>query len=143
NERDAATGCSVCLEDQVEIALVEGEPFRICRAVAKEVRMAMERAIARGFVVDTVVAYRVGRSKGALDAQGRRTEYSNHSFGLAIDVNADRNGLYDRCTAFSGDCRLIQGGPWRPGEAGGISPETALYEEMTAIGWRWGGELEG
>ncbi|MEO1137061.1 MAG: M15 family metallopeptidase [Pseudomonadota bacterium] len=143
DERDAVTGCSLCREDQVEIALPGLEPFQVCKVVADDLETALRRTIEAGFQVETVTGYRVGRSKGVLDAQGRRTEYSNHSFGLAIDVNADRNGLYDRCTEFSGACRLIRGGEWRPGEPGGITPETPLYEEMTAIGWKWGGELPG
>lgn len=140
---DGGTGCSICREDQMEIALPGVEPFRVCKAVAGEVEAALTRAMEQGFQIETVIGYRVGRSKGVLDAQGRRTEYSNHSFGLAIDVNADKNGLYDRCTEFSGSCRLIRGGEWRPGEQGGITPDTPIYEEMTAIGWRWGGELPG
>lgn len=143
DERDAATGCSICREDQVEIALPGVDPFEICKAVAGDVKTALQSAIDAGFQVETVTGYRVGRSKGVLDAQGRRTEYSNHSFGLAIDINADRNGLYDRCTEFSSGCRLIRGGEWLPGEPGGITPDTPLYEEMTAIGWKWGGELPG
>ena len=58
-------------------------------------------------------------------------------------VNAGLNGLYDRCTEFSGSCRLIRGGEWRPSAPGGISPDAPLYEELTGIGWRWGGELSG
>lgn len=143
DERDAATGCSICREDQVEIALPGVEPFQVCKVVAGEVETALRRAMERGFEIETVTGYRVGRSKGVLDAAGRRTEYSNHAFGLAIDVNADTNGLYDRCTEFSSACRLIRGGDWRPGEPGGIAPDAPLYEEMHAIGWRWGGELSG
>ena len=143
DERDALTGCSICREDQVEIALPGVEPFQACKAVAGEVEAGLRRALARGFEIETVTGYRVGRSKGVLDRQGRRTEYSNHSFGLAIDVNAGLNGLYDRCTEYSSRCRLIRGGEWRPSAPGGISPDAPLYEELTGIGWRWGGELPG
>jgi len=143
DERDRATGCSVCREDQIEISLPGVEPFEICKAVADDVRAALSRAMEAGFEIETVSGYRVGRSKGALDAHGRRTEYSNHSFGLAIDINADRNGLYDRCTEFLPTCRLIRGGEWRPYAPGGIAPETPLYKEMISMGWKWGGELSG
>ena len=143
DERDAATGCSICREDQVEIALPGVAPFEVCKAVADDVEAALRRAMESGFKIETVAGYRVGRSKGVLDAQGRRTEYSNHAFGLAIDVNAEANGLYDRCAEFSSRCRLIRGGEWRPGEPGAIAPDTALYEELIAMGWRWGGELSG
>ncbi|GJL95824.1 MAG: hypothetical protein DHS20C05_22290 [Hyphococcus sp.] len=142
-ERDAATGCSLCREDQVEITLSGIKPFYMCKAVAKEVETALTRAMKAGFEIGTVVGYRVGRSKGVLDVYGRRTEYSNHSFGLAIDINAKKNGLYDRCATFSSACRLIRGGEWRPDMPGGIAPDTPLYGELKNIGWRWGGELDG
>ncbi len=143
DERDAATGCSLCREDQVAIVLPGVAPFQVCKAVADDVETALRRAMDAGFKIETITGYRVGRSKGVLDADGRRTEYSNHSFGLAIDVNAGANGLYDRYTEFSGACRLIRGGEWRPFETGGISPDTPLYEELVGIGWQWGGELSG
>lgn len=143
NERDAATGCSICREDQVEITLPGVAPFQICKAVADDMEAALARAMSAGFKIETVTGYRVGRSKGKLDAQGRRTEYSNHSFGLAIDINAEKNGLYDRCAEFSGNCRLIRGGEWRAGSSGAISPDTTVYREMKSMGWQWGGELSG
>ncbi|GJL93467.1 M15 family metallopeptidase [Hyphococcus sp.] len=143
DERDGLTGCSICREDQVEIVLPGVEPFQVCKAVADDVETALRRAMDAGFKIDTVTGYRAGRSKGVLDAQGRRTEYSNHAFGLAIDVNAETNGLYDRCTEFSRACRLIRGGEWRPSAPVGISPDTPFYEEMRAMGWQWGGELSG
>ena len=143
DERDAATGCSICSEDQVEISLPGIAPFQICKAIADDMEAAMTRAMSAGFKIESVTGYRVGRSKGVTDAQGRRTQYSNHSFGLAIDVNPENNGLYDRCTRFSGNCRLIRGGEWRAGSSGAISPDTAVYREMKSIGWKWGGELPG
>lgn len=115
----------------------------VCRHVASEVEDALLRALEAGFPISDVVGYRVGRTKGRLDAQGLRTQHSNHSFGLALDVNARLNGLYDRCSKFSSACRLIRGGEWRPDRRGGISPDSALYRELTQIGWRWGGELAG
>lgn len=143
DERDVTTGCSICREDQVEISLPDLEPFQICKAVAEDVEVALINATEAGFQIDTVTGYRVGRSKGVLDVTGRRTEYSNHSFGLALDINAAKNGLYDRCTEYSSECRLIRGGAWRPGEPGGISPETSLFHEITEMGWQWGGALPG
>ncbi len=143
NERDVATGCSICREDQVQIELPGVQPFKICKVVAGEIKTALTKAMDAGFQIDTVTGYRVGRSKGVLDIAGRRTEYSNHSFGLALDINAANNGLYDRCTEFSNSCRLIRGGQWRPGAPGGITPETAVYQELTMMGWKWGGALPG
>ena len=143
DERDSVTGCSLCREDQVEIVLDGVKPFHICRKVAGDIRAALNQAKADGFQFETITGYRVGRSKGVLDANGRRTQYSNHSFGLAIDINAEKNGLYDRCAEFSDDCRLLRGGAWQPGEPGGITSDTPLYQAMIAMGWQWGGILEG
>ncbi len=143
DERDASTGCTICREDQVQIELPGIDSFKICKAVADDIETALNQSIDAGFEIDTITGYRVGRSKGVLDVAGRRTEYSNHSFGLAIDVNADKNGLYDRCTEFSDACRLLRGGAWQPGMAGGITTDSPLYEAMIKMGWQWGGALSG
>ncbi len=142
-ERHDSLDCSVCREDQAEIALPGIAPFRVCRAVAGDVETALLSAMKAGFSIEKVVGYRVGRTKGLLDAHGLRTGYSNHSFGLAIDVNPDRNGLYGDCLEFSSQCRLIRGGEWAPAAEGAVTRESPLYRELTAIGWRWGGELAG
>ena len=142
-ERDPLTGCTVCEEDQQEISLPGLAPFFMCKAVADDVERALMNAMEGGFEIRTVTGYRVGKTRGALDADGLRTKFSNHSFGMAIDINAERNGLYDQCVEFSSRCRLLRGGGWRPGASGAITPGTPLYQELRAIGFKWGGELEG
>jgi hypothetical protein len=91
----------------------------------------------------SVVGYRVGMTRGNFDALGNRTRFSNHSFGIAIDINEQQNGLYDRCITFGPACRLRRGGNWIPGQEGSLTPESPVVKAMKRIGMKWGGEIEG
>ncbi len=142
-QRHPSLPCSICREDQAEISVPGAPPALICKAIAKDVEGALTRAAEEGFRIDKITGYRVGRTKGPLDARGLRTRYSHHSFGLAIDVNPESNGLYDRCIEFSPACRLRRGGEWRPGEPAAIKPQSPLYHYMSETGLKWGGELKG
>ena len=82
-------------------------------------------------------------TRGPTDAEGLRTAFSNHSFGVALDVNAELNGLYDRCPSFGPDCRLLLGGRWQPDAPGGLSADSAVVEALREAGLRWGGEIAG
>lgn len=141
-QRHSTLPCTVCREDQVRISAGEQSAL-ICKAIAGEVEDALRRAEEAGFTINTLTGYRVGRTKGPLDANGLRTQYSHHSFGLAIDINAAQNGLYDRCVEFGRHCRLRRGGRWEPSADGTISPQTPLYQAMRRAGLKWGGELKG
>lgn len=141
-QRHPTLPCSVCREDQVRIS-AGGASALICRAIAGDVEDALRRSEAAGFPINSLTGYRVGRTKGPLDARGLRTQYSHHSFGLAIDVNAEQNGLYDRCVEFGPHCRLRRGGRWVPNAEGAINPHTPLYRAMREAGLKWGGELKG
>jgi hypothetical protein len=73
-----------------------------------------------------------------------RTRFSNHSFGIAIDVNSASNGLYTNCISFGAQCRLHRGGPWRPAsDTASIAADSRLVRRMRAAGFRWGGEIRG
>jgi hypothetical protein len=83
---------------------------------------------------------------------GLRSEWSNHSFGTALDINADHNGLYRSCDVAEvsestiDECRLGVGGEWNPGENPRVTVtrDSVVYREFTdRVGWRWGGEIEG
>lgn len=134
--------CSICREDQVSIK-VGDISTSVCHVIAQDVQEALLQAQDGGFEFNTLIGYRVGKSKGPLNAQGLRNQYSNHSFGLAIDINPERNGLYDRCIKFSHTCRLRRGGPWQPGTEGTITRESTIYDALTRVGLKWGGELQG
>ena len=87
---------------------------------------------------------------GSGRSDGLRTEWSNHSFGAALDINAKHNGLYGQCNVAKvtpgllASCKLRVGGAWDPVKR----PETtitatgSLYRAFRAF-WRWGGEIAG
>lgn len=142
-EQDPTTGCTVCLEDQVTVELSNGVSFRACRVLEAAVAGALERALAANQPVFTVTGYRVGMTKGPLDDRGNRTQFSNHSFGVAFDINAQYNGLYDRCQTFGPTCRLVRGGAWSADRPGSLRPHSPVVEELAKIGLRWGGQIQG
>ena len=142
-EVDPLTGCSVCERDQREIHLPSLAPFRVCHVLAAKVEDALRRLLASGEPIGTVIGYRVGLTRGEVDANGLRTGFSNHSFGIAIDINPEFNGLYDNCAEFGASCRLIRGGAWVPGRPGSITADGAIVAEFERIGLRWGGRIAG
>ena len=144
--------CSVCSEDQAEVSVPGLRPFLLCRTWAPRVQAALRAIQASGtFRIERVSAYRVGRTRGPL-VGGRRTVFSNHSYGTAIDLNAHHNGLYRRCRlagppAQASDlraCRLGIGGAWDPRRRPRttVTADGVAYRELTRF-WRWGGELPG
>ncbi len=143
DEIDPVTGCSVCSEDQELISIPPLEPFLLCSRIAPQVRTALERLVRDSAPVFAVIGYHVIRSRGPVDGDGKRTEFSNHSFGTAIDINPDQNGLYDHCSQFGPGCRLMRGGEWRPGVAGTLERDSDIVRTFKAIGLRWGGEIVG
>ncbi len=142
-ETDPETGCTVCLEDQELLKVGDIKPFYICKKIAGTVRSVLEKLIAAGEPVLEVIAYRPGRTKNPLDKKGNRTGFSNHAYGIAVDINRSKNGLYDKCPKFGPGCRLLHGGRWKPGEKGALTKDSPIVKEMKAAGFKWGGEIEG
>lgn len=142
-ERDVATGCTVCEQDQVDVQLPGITPFKMCRHLAGTVAPALSRLIAQGQPIYKVIAYRVGMTRGDIDAAGNRTRFSNHSFGIALDINDEQNGLYDQCTRFGPQCRLIRGGPWSPSRTGSWTEDSPVVHSMQDLGFKWGGHIKG
>jgi hypothetical protein len=142
-ERDSATGCSVCEQDQERIELPGLNPFRICRKLAPAVRETLMRLILAGEPIHEIDGYRVGLTRGTIDAHGYRTQFSNHSYGIAIDINPKLNGLYHHCTRFGPQCQLMRGGPWRAGTPGTLTSVSHIVRALGAVGLRWGGEIDG
>lgn len=142
-EIDASTGCSLCQEDQVEILIDDVPPFKVCKYVATDIKTALEESIALGQTVINVVGYRVGKTKGKVDQQGNRTQYSHHSFGTAIDVNPEYNGLYKNCVKYNASCILIKGGAWSPHRLESLTADSHLVRILKTIGFKWGGEIRG
>lgn len=137
------TGCTVCEEDQELVELPGLEPMRVCWRLAPKVREILAGLIERGEPIRELRGYKVIRSRGAIDAKGNRTGFSNHSFGAAVDINRSLNGLYDGCVNWGPKCRLNQGGKWRPGTPGTLTADSAIVKAMKEAGFRWGGEIAG
>ena len=148
--------CSICKEDQVVIdtsqfGLKTGK-ILVCHAYADKVASALKTIAASGeFDIEKLEAYRPGKTRGPIDANGLRTLWSNHSFGAAIDINAHKNAIYSQCpnpVQGSRDdvrtCKRGIGGSYDPQK----NPRTAItrngivYKTMTTF-WKWGGEIAG
>ncbi len=142
-EIDQASGCTVCSEDQVLLDLPPLRPFSVCYKLAPTISRVLSRLIHNGAPIHAVVGYHVIKSRGPSDGSGNRTIFSNHSFGTAIDINPEQNGLYDNCIVFGPECRLLRGGEWRSGDTGTLEPDGDVVIELKEAGLHWGGEIEG
>lgn len=143
SEIDRFTGCSVCEQDQREISIPPLAPFKVCRLLATRLEHVLRKLIEQGYPIRKIIGYRVGKTRGDADGRGLRTRFSNHSYGIAIDINPDNNGLYDNCPAFAPDCRLIRGGHWNPERPESLRADDEIVSELEAIGLKWGGEIAG
>lgn len=142
-EVDPDTGCTVCEEDQIEIKLAGVAPFKICKQFAEPLRKTLSELQTNGFPIEEVIGYRVGMTRGEADAEGNRTQFSNHSFGIALDINPTKNGLYENCIHFGPQCRLRKGGHWLPDQPGSLQADGPVVLALKALGFRWGGEIAG
>jgi D-alanyl-D-alanine carboxypeptidase len=143
SEIDAASGCTLCEEDQETIRLPGLNEFKVCKKIASKIKLVLIELIKQGQPIRDVIGYRVGMTRGNVDNQGNRTQFSNHSFGVAIDINTNQNGLYDNCVQWNSKCRLIKGGTWNPN-----NPESWTLNSLTVTlfkqnGFQWGGEIKG
>lgn len=149
------SGCTVCAEDQVEVAVAGLPAIKVCWYYAPKVKEALEALHADPqFRIRELVGYRCGQTRGKL-VNGLRTEFSNHSFGTAIDINSSFNGLYRRCDLKGkaptsardiARCKKGMGGIWDPdrNRKVTITPASKAYELFTTmVGWKWGGEIDG
>jgi hypothetical protein len=117
--------------------------FKVCGAFVEAFRSGLEAAIGQGEVIESVTGHRPSKSRGNLDGQGRRTEFSNHAYGAAVDVNEAYNGLYDFCLSWSPSCRLIKGGRYVPGQQRSFTRRSPLVRALRDRGLLWGGEISG
>ncbi len=140
---DPLTGCSVCREDQEWINVGQLKPVLVCRRLASDLEKTLNQLLQSGQPIFKLVAYRVGMSRGPLDENGNRTQFSNHSFGIAIDINDEQNGLYDQCIEWSDKCRLIKGGNWEPRQVGSLTWDHPIVIQLKKLGLKWGGEIQG
>jgi hypothetical protein len=143
DETDKEAGCTVCSEDQVVIDVPPIPQFSLCYKLAPLVRFVLKGLVAKGAPIHTIVGYHVTKSPGGTDASGIRTEFGNHSYGTAFDVNPEQNGLYINCVQFGPECKLVRGGPWKPGTPGTIEKDGMIVIKLDEAGFVWGGGIEG
>ena len=143
-ERDANSGCTVCEEDQVKIEIAGLPSFQLCKLIAPQVKNALLEMMQQGAPIQSVIAYRVGRTRGKIDQDGNRSDFSNHSFGVALDINTEHNGLYTQCIVFGPHCLLSRGGAWKPStDPYSLSVTGPVVRLFKANGFKWGGEIAG
>lgn len=144
DELDEQSGCSVCIEDQQAIKLAGLQVFYVCKRYAAKVQDLLEGLLKQGEKINSVIAYRVGRTRGDVDAQGNRVGFSNHSYGVAIDINTQHNGLYENCVQFDSQCKLVHGGPWQPErDQFSLHRDGNIVKVFRVAGFKWGGEIKG
>jgi len=142
-EKGSISGCTLCEEDQVEIKISEVPPFKICKIYENQIEEIILKAKEDHFPFYSIIAYRVGKSLGPIDFEGKRTKYSQHSYGLAIDFNSKLNGMYNSCVSFNSKCKLIHGGNYEPDRPGAITSESKMGKALQQLGFNWGGHLVG
>lgn len=157
DERDPnAPECTICSEDQMTIDPhdfgVDVASIRICHVYAEQVKSALKEIASSGkFDIEKLEGYRPGKTRGPVDKKGLRTLWSQHSFGTAIDINANKNAIYSNCpqklTNNSDEvktCKRGIGGDWKPEKAPRVSivKDGIVYQTMTMF-WKWGGEIDG
>ncbi len=127
----------------VEVPLSNGLSVTLCRAVAREVAVALDRALADGAVIETILGYRPSVSRGDPDLNGERTGLSNHAYGVALDINEGWNGLYQDCATWGPQCLLMKGGAWTPSDPRGLRRKSPLVLALGETGLLWGGAIAG
>lgn len=142
-EIDIQTGCTVCEEDQVTLTFAGLSPFKVCKLIAPTVREIITSLQNKHAPLLDIVGYRVGMSRGEIDGEGNRTGFSNHSYGVALDINTNQNGLYENCISFNSSCRLLKGGPWNSNEKFSLTNESVIVREFKRNKFKWGGEIFG
>lgn len=142
-EIDAVTGCTVCEEDQRILQIGNLPPIKICKSLYPRIQSTLNQLINQEEVILKLVGYRVGMTRGDVDSDGNRTLFSNHSFGIAIDINDEQNGLYENCLVFGPNCNLRKGGEWHPDNHGSLTEQSMIVIELRDIGLKWGGKILG
>ena len=126
--------------------------IKICHVYVDQVQDALKTIAESGqFEIEKLEGYRPGKTRGKIDENGLRTQWSQHSFGTAIDINAHRNAIYTQCpqplthkTDEVKKCKKGIGGAWQPEKYPRLSiiKDGIVYRAMTPF-WKWGGEIAG
>jgi hypothetical protein len=136
-------GCTPCEIDQQLMRLNNGLSFTACKSFAQKFKKTLDKILESGRKIETVLGYRPSISKGQMDALGRRTVFSHHAFGTAIDINENFNGLYTNCINWNAGCQLIKGGAYSPQHPLAIRDNDEFVTNFKGLGLRWGGQIQG
>ncbi|MBU0505772.1 M15 family metallopeptidase [bacterium] len=131
--------CTICKEDQEIVTLDNDASMKLCRHVAEKIKGALNQVLKEGYDIQSLVGYRPSKSRGPVDAKGNRTQFSQHAFGVAVDVNQEFNGLYTNCQEWGPTCKLIKGGTYDPKKPLAITAKSPIIPAMEKAGLKWGG----
>ena len=107
--------------------------IRLHKAIAQDVYNACLAAQNAGFKIYEIGSYRAFGTDSAGATGG--LSYSQHCYGLAVDINVNEN-----CYIGSGGA-VSSGSFWKPNENEySISPDGVLVRTFKSMGWGWGGD---
>lgn len=106
------------------------------KAIANDVLAALTAAQNSGFKVYEIGGYRAFGSDGAGKVSDVGLVYSQHCYGLAVDINVNEN-----CYQKPPGSACTVGSLYAPGSNEySITTSGALYKSFISNGWGWGGE---
>ena len=116
---------------------------QVHKAIAQDVYDACLAAQNEGFKIYSIGGYRTFGTDTAGKSGG--LSYSQHCYGLAVDINPSENGQYlkktqDQKTVDYLTGKLNAGGEYNPNYELSIKPNSALVSKFKSLGWGWGGE---
>jgi murein DD-endopeptidase MepM/ murein hydrolase activator NlpD len=134
--------CTLCREDQRKINInCNGKSlsFEVCWKYETQIKTAVQNICNSGFPINDIVGFREGRTYSS------KTKFGQHPYGVAIDINREFNGLYNNCKVWDPNkCTLGHGGSENKQRTqslpGTITKESPAYQQLTSIGWKWGGD---
>lgn len=123
---------------EVPITTKEGKKstasVQVHKAIAGDVKKALTDAQNSGFKVYQIGGYRAYGSDSAGKVRDVGLVYSQHCYGLAVDINVNENCYKPG----NGACTV--GSLWNPSNQYSITTNSALYKSFKSNGWGWGGE---
>ena len=110
---------------------------QVHKTIAQDVVAACESAKAEGFNIYDIGGYRKFGSDGAGKISSLGLNYSQHCYGLAVDINPTDNGQFKNGVA-TGAWHYYPDDPAYNDVT--IKSTGAIYKSFTSNGWGWGGE---
>lgn len=124
---------------KVPITTKEGKKttttVKLHKAIAADVQAAFKAAQDEGFIIYEVLGYREFGSDSAGQVSSVGLVYSQHCYGLAVDINVNEN-----CYKKPADGKCSVGKLYSASNKYSIKKNGALYNSFISNGWGWGGE---